>query len=102
MIINPQNADTHTLPLTQRSQAWRVTVENGIHWLLDPKGDKFYGSGVNGVDAGSPAEEVEGRPAYYLWNLYGSVDQWAETVRNRMSTFVPLPPGAMAGGAAPG
>ena len=87
MIINPQNADTHTLPLTQRSQAWRVTVENGIHWLLDPKGDKFYGSGVNGVDAGSPAEEVEGRPAYYLWNLYGSVDQWAETVRNRMSTW---------------
>lgn len=87
MIINPQNADTHTLPLTQQSQAWRVTVENGIHWLLDPKGDKFYGSGVNGVDAGSPAEEVEGRPAYYLWNLYGSVDQWAETVRNRMSTW---------------
>jgi len=87
MIINPQNADTHTLPLTQRSQAWRVTVENGIHWLLDPKGDKFYGSGVNGVDAGSPAEEVEGRPAYYLWNLYGSVDQWAETVRDRLGRW---------------
>ena len=87
MIINPQNADTHTLPLTQRSQAWRVTVENGIHWLLDPKGDKFYGSGVNGVDAGSPAEEVEGRPAYYLWNLYGSVDQWAETMRDRLGRW---------------
>lgn len=87
MIINPQNADTHTLPLTQRSHAWRVTVENGIHWLLDPKGDKFYGSGVNGVDAGSPAEEVEGRPAYYLWNLYGSVDQWAETVRDRLGRW---------------
>jgi hypothetical protein len=87
MIINPQNADTHTLPLTQRSQAWRVTVENGIHWLLDPKGDKFYGSGVNGVDAGSPAEEVEGRPAYYLWSLYGSVDQWAESVRDRLGRW---------------
>jgi len=87
MIINPQNADTHTLPLTQRSHAWRVTVENGVHWLLDPKGDKFYGSGVNGVDAGSPAEEVEGRPAYYLWNLYGSVDQWAETVRDRLGRW---------------
>lgn len=87
MIINPQNADTHTLPLTQRSHAWRVTVENGIHWLLDPKGDKFYGSGVNGVDTGSPAEEVEGRPAYYLWNLYGSVDQWAETVRDRLGRW---------------
>lgn len=87
MIINPQNADTHTLPLTQRSQTWRVTVENGIHWLLDPKGDKFYGSGVNGVDAGSPAEEVEGRPAYYLWNLYGSVDQWAETTRDRLGRW---------------
>ena len=87
MIINPQNADTHTLPLTQRSQAWRVIVENGVHWLLDPKGDKFYGSGVNGVDVGSPAEEVEGRPAYYLWNLYGSVDQWAETMRDRLGRW---------------
>jgi len=87
MIINPQNADTHTLPLTQRSHAWRVTVENGVHWLLDPKGDKFYGSGVNGVDAGSPAEEVEGRPAYYLWSLYGSVDQWAESVRDRLGRW---------------
>ena len=87
MIINPQNSDTHTLPLTQRSHAWRVTVENGVHWLVAPNGEKFYGSGVNGVDAGSPPEEVEGRPAYYLWNLYGSVDRWAETVRDRLGRW---------------
>src|ERR1051325_6542641 len=87
MIIDPQNSDIHRLRFTQRSPRWRLTVENGVHWLLAPNGEKLYGSGVNGVDAGSPPEEVEGRPAYYLWNLYDSVDQWAHTVRDRLDRW---------------
>jgi hypothetical protein len=87
MMIHSQNSDSQSLSFTRRSHRWRVTVENGVHWLLAPSGEKFYGSGVNGVDAGSPPEEVDGRPAYYLWNLYGSVDQWAQTVRDRLGRW---------------
>ena len=87
MMINPQNSYNQSLSLTPRSPRWRVTVENGVHWLLAPSGQKFYGSGVNGVDAGSPPEEVEGRPAYYLWDLYDSVDQWAQIVRDRLGRW---------------
>jgi hypothetical protein len=66
---------------------WALTVENGVHWLISPKGEKFYGSGVNGVDAGLPPEEIDGRPAYYLWNLYASVDDWVAAIRGRLSEW---------------
>ena len=73
-----------TLPLPRESNGWGLTVENGVHWFLAPNGEKFYGSGVNGVDAGCPPEEVHGRPAYYLWQLYDSTDAWAATIRERL------------------
>ncbi|MEX0802235.1 MAG: hypothetical protein WD688_02780 [Candidatus Binatia bacterium] len=75
---------SRTFPLARESNDWGLTVENGVHWLLAPDGEKFYGSGVNAVDAGSPPEEVEGRSAYYLWNLYASIDDWAATIRDRL------------------
>jgi hypothetical protein len=70
--------------LQRETNDWGLTVENGVHWFLAPSGEKFYGAGVNGVDAGSPPEEVEKRPAYYLWNLYASTDAWAATMRDRL------------------
>jgi hypothetical protein len=87
MFINSPNSHTSEFPLTRGSNDWGLTVENGVHWLLAPNGEKFYGSGVNGVDAGSPPEEIEGRPAYYLWNLYASIDDWAATVRDRLKKW---------------
>ena len=73
--------------LERESNAWGLTVENGVYWFVAPNGEKFYGSGVNGVDAGSAPEEVEGRPAYYLWKLYPSIDDWVATVRDRLAQW---------------
>ena len=84
MLIKSQSADNNSLPLMQESNGWRLKVDKGVHWFVAPNGEKFYGSGVNGVDAGSSRDEIGGRPAYYLWNLYGSIDDWAETVRDRL------------------
>ena len=39
--------------MPRESNDWGLTVENGVHWFVGPNGEKFYGSGVNGVDAGS-------------------------------------------------
>ena len=82
MSIN--SLSSHRFPLVRESNDWGLTVQNGVHWFRAPNGEKFYGSGVNGVDAGCPPEKVEGRPAYYLWNLYASTDAWAATVRDRI------------------
>ena len=71
MFVESQNSPASLLE--HESNAWGLTVENGVHWFVAPNGEKFYGSGVNGVDAGSAPEEVDGRPAYYLWNLYPSL-----------------------------
>ena len=75
MFVNSQNSPASLLE--RQTNDWGLTVENGVHWFLAPNGEKFYGAGVNGVDAGNRPEQVEGRPAYYLWNLYASTDLWA-------------------------
>ena len=75
------SSQAYEIASPRESARWRVTVENGIHWLVAPDGAKFYGCGLNAVDAGSPPEEVAGRPAYYLWNLYSSIDDWAGVIR---------------------
>ena len=85
MSIN--SPSSRTSPMPRESNDWGLTVENGVHWFVGPNGEKFYGSGVNGVDAGSAPEEVDGRPAYYLWNLYPSIDDWAATIRDRLSKW---------------
>jgi hypothetical protein len=84
MLMNSTNSHTFDLAATDECKDWGLTVENGVHWFVTPDGEKFYGCGVNGVDAGSPPVEMGGRPAYYLPNLYASVDDWATTVRNRL------------------
>src|SRR5262245_14326229 len=61
MVKASPNSRIFESPLTRESNAWRLTVENGVHWFVTPSGEKFYGSGVNGVDAGSAPEEVDGR-----------------------------------------
>lgn len=72
------------VPFSPRSRGWGVMRENGADWLLTPDGEKFYGCGVNGVNAGISPDRVEGRPAYYLRSLYPSTDAWAATTRERL------------------
>jgi hypothetical protein len=82
MSIN--NSSSRSSPLARESNVWGLTVKQGVHWFLDPNGEKFYGAGVNGVDAGPPPEDIKGRPAYSLWKLYASTDLWAATIRERL------------------
>jgi hypothetical protein len=85
MSINKSRS--RTFPSASESNDWRLTVEKGVYWFLAPSGEKFYGAGINGVDAGHPPEDVEGRPAYYLWNLCASTDVWAANIRERLAKW---------------
>ena len=53
------NSSACTFPQLRESKDWAVTMEKGVHWFLAPNGKKFYGCGVNGVDAGPPPERLE-------------------------------------------
>jgi hypothetical protein len=81
------NSTSRRLPPACESNDWGLTVEKGVHWFVAPNGEKFYGAGVNGVDAGHRPEQVKGRPAYYLWNLYASPDLWAANIRERLAKW---------------
>jgi hypothetical protein len=85
MSIN--NSSSHSFPSPREANNWGLTVAGGIHWFLTPTGERFYGAGVNGVDAGPPPEAIDGRPAYYLWNLYASTDLWAANIRERLAKW---------------
>lgn len=75
-----------SIPGTSRHSpnGWGIMEEEGVFWLLTPNGERFHGCGVNGVNAGDSRETVQGRPAYYLWDFYPSVDAWAATTRARL------------------
>jgi len=70
--------------LSRRFRGWGLMRENGVDWLRTPDGQKFYGCGVNGVNAGIAPDQVQGRPAYYLWSLYSSEEAWAAATRARL------------------
>ena len=47
------------------SSRWRVTVDQGVAWLVTPCGDRFFSLGVNVVDGGG-----QGARPSYAWGRY--------------------------------
>src|SRR5262245_18152371 len=65
------------------SSRWRVTVDQGVAWLITPCGDRFFSLGVNVVDGGGQSE----RPSYYWGRYYPDpLAFWAAT-RGRLMAW---------------
>ena len=92
MFVNSQNPPASLLE--RETNDWGLTVENGVHWFLAPNGEKFYGAGVNGVDAGNRPEQVEGRPlttcGIYTLRLTFGQQTYASVSRNGVSIISEL------------
>ena len=58
-----------------------------MHWFVAPNGEKFYGSGVNGVDAGSPPKRSTDALLITFGIYTPSTDDWAATIRDRLSKW---------------
>src|SRR5262245_13102101 len=84
MLSEQKSCRGETVLLPESSNCWGLTVEKGVFWLVTPSGEKFYGCGVNGANEGFSPESVQGRPAYYLWSQYPSVDSWAASMREQL------------------
>lgn len=71
--------------LTQAPHSrWRTAIEDGVHWLLTPCGQRFFSIGINAIDGGPPWRFSNGRQAYHWGTFYRDLDTWAAAARQRV------------------
>ena len=63
---------------------WGTTVDDGVHWLLTPCGERFFSVGVNVMDGGEPQRFSNGRIAYHWGTFYPDLDGWVQAARRRV------------------
>jgi hypothetical protein len=61
---------------------WSVDRRDGIAWLINPCGERFFSIGVNVIDGGAPP--VAQRTGYYWKPLYPDREAWARATRSRL------------------
>ena len=55
-----------------------------MQWLITPCGERFFSLGVNVVDGGAKAREINGR-IYYHWGTFSrDLTRWADAARRRL------------------
>src|SRR5215467_3584871 len=66
-------SDLHAAPDTR----WRTENRQGVQWLVTPCGERFFSIGVNVLDGGGEARELNGRP-HYNWKRFSqNLQSWA-------------------------
>lgn len=66
---------------------WSTTEANGVQWLVDPAGNRFYSKGVNIVSPATETEKSRSGQAYCWKNFYGSLDEWRNDVGSRLKEW---------------
>lgn len=75
--------DLDTVPVTR----WSLTRAGGVEWLVTPCGEHFFSAGVNVLDGGAPERFADDR-MWYSWTAFQpSLDDWAETTRQRLQQW---------------
>ncbi|MGD9617611.1 MAG: hypothetical protein AB7H90_23740 [Alphaproteobacteria bacterium] len=69
------------------SSRWSVATENGVSWLKNPCGERFYSNGVNVLDGGYPEREKDGK-VYYSWTAFApDLATWVAETRSRLRAW---------------
>lgn len=63
---------------------WKITVHNGVSWLMTPCGERFLSIGVNVLDGGYPSRSFDGRLAYHWGTFYPDLETWGRVTRQRL------------------
>ena len=72
---------------TGHGTAWMLRRDDGIAWLANPCGERFFSLGVNVLDGGAPAREAKGK-TWYSWTASApSLDDWVAQTRNRLARW---------------
>jgi hypothetical protein len=69
------------------SDRWTIAHENGVAWLKNPCGERFYSLGVNVLDSGYPSREKAGK-IFYSWHAFApTLAAWAATAHDRLTKW---------------
>ena len=66
---------------------WQTTVQEGVHWLVTPCGERFFSVGVNALEGGYRQRLPDKRMAYHWGTFYPDLEAWAEVARQRLSAW---------------
>ena len=79
----------HACPdLAQAPRAkWQTVVQDGVHWLVTPCGERFFSVGVNALEGGYPQRFPDKRQAYHWGTFYPDLEAWAQVAHQRLSAW---------------
>jgi hypothetical protein len=71
-------------PTEASHSRWRTIVQDGVHWLMTPCGERFFSVGVNVLEGGQPKRFPDGRTAYHWGTFYPDLESWSQVLRPRL------------------
>jgi hypothetical protein len=66
---------------------WSTVVQEGVHWLVTPCGERFFSVGVNALEGGYPQRLPGHRIAYHWGTFYPDLEAWGQVARQRLSAW---------------
>jgi hypothetical protein len=63
---------------------WQTVVEEGVHWLVTPCGERFFSIGVNALEGGYAQRLPDVRIAYHWGTFYPDLEAWSQIARQRL------------------
>jgi hypothetical protein len=63
---------------------WRTVVQEDVHWLVTPCGERFFSIGVNALEGGYPHRLPDARIAYHWGTFYPDLEAWGQVARQRV------------------
>src|SRR6266850_347132 len=86
MLLTPTVSACPELSSAPHSQ-WKVEAQGKVLWLRSPCDERFFSIGVNALNGGPEAREIEGR-IHYFWPLFSpDFEAWLRTTRARMHAW---------------
>jgi hypothetical protein len=66
---------------------WHTVVQEGMHWLVTPCGERFFSIGVNALEGGYPQRFPDTRIAYHWGTFYPDLEAWGQVAHQRLSAW---------------
>ncbi len=66
---------------------WSTTQHDGVHWLVQPDGRRFFSLGVNTVNGGDDDDKARTGRAYFWGRHYPSLDAWGAATERRLRAW---------------
>jgi hypothetical protein len=63
---------------------WGTTIQDRVHWLVTPCGERFFSLGVNVMDGAVTQAFSNERSAYHWARFYADLQAWAQSARQRV------------------